>query len=211
MMWRAVGALSLFALTGCGAAWLGDETVDIAPTSIADAQLVPSVPEETVVVAPDVPSSTATEVQNVAIEAVGPADKGTFAVEPVAVADAALVPTPPTGAVDVAPSAPAGTTGLVPIVAASPAPVPARPAGNSDANLVAFALETSHPVGQSVYPRDAGSVDALACGGYRSPVAAQEAFLRAGGPDRDQLGLDPDGDGYACAWDPSPYREVAGG
>jgi hypothetical protein len=28
----------------------------------------------------------------------------------------------------------------------------------------------------------------------------------AGGPRRDPLGLDPDGDGFACAWDPTPFR-----
>ena len=35
---------------------------------------------------------------------------------------------------------------------------------------------------------------------------AQEEFLRTGGPERDKLGVDPDGDGFACAWDPRPFR-----
>ncbi len=39
-----------------------------------------------------------------------------------------------------------------------------------------------------------------------SPDQAQEAFLEAGGPERDRKGLDPDGDGFACAWDPRPFR-----
>ena len=33
-----------------------------------------------------------------------------------------------------------------------------------------------------------------------------KAFLEAGGPKRDRKGLDPDGDGFACAWDPRPFR-----
>ncbi len=32
----------------------------------------------------------------------------------------------------------------------------------------------------------------------------------AGGPERDQFGIDPDGDGYACRWDPSPFRKAVG-
>ena len=40
----------------------------------------------------------------------------------------------------------------------------------------------------------------------RAPTPAQQAFLEAGGPERDRKGLDPDGDGYACAWDPTPFR-----
>jgi hypothetical protein len=30
--------------------------------------------------------------------------------------------------------------------------------------------------------------------------------LSNGGPERDRLGLDPDGDGFACYWDPTPFR-----
>jgi hypothetical protein len=43
--------------------------------------------------------------------------------------------------------------------------------------------------------------------------AAQEAFLAAGGPERDRNNLDPDGDGFACWWDPEPFRRAmrAGG
>ena len=35
---------------------------------------------------------------------------------------------------------------------------------------------------------------------------AQKAFLSRGGPERDILLLDPDGDGFACKWDPRPFR-----
>ena len=46
------------------------------------------------------------------------------------------------------------------------------------------------------------------CGKYPSDDQAQIAFLDRGGPERDRLGLDPDGDGYACGWDPAPFRNA---
>jgi hypothetical protein len=47
------------------------------------------------------------------------------------------------------------------------------------------------------------------CAQFRSHDEAQEAFLAAGGPERDRLNIDPDGDGYACGWDPAPIRAAA--
>ena len=41
-----------------------------------------------------------------------------------------------------------------------------------------------------------------------NPFDAQRAFLAAGGPDQDRLGLDPDGDGFVCGWSPLPYRSL---
>ena len=38
------------------------------------------------------------------------------------------------------------------------------------------------------------------------PDQAQQDFLAKGGPERDRMGVDPDGDGFACAWDPRPFR-----
>jgi hypothetical protein len=32
--------------------------------------------------------------------------------------------------------------------------------------------------------------------------------LANGGPERDKEGLDPDGDGFACGWDPRPFRSA---
>lgn len=54
------------------------------------------------------------------------------------------------------------------------------------------------------YPR-AGVTSAQhlqACGRFYTDQAAQEAFIRAGGPEKDPAGLDPDGDGYACNYRP---------
>lgn len=86
--------------------------------------------------------------------------------------------------------------------------------GTDQPNIVAFALQTSHPVGTSVYARAGFNGAARAerkCRGYPSPDQAQIDFLARGGPKRDRLGLDPDGDGYACSWDPAPFRKAAQG
>ncbi len=75
-------------------------------------------------------------------------------------------------------------------------------------NIVEYALATTNAVGQQVYPRSGGNAARTQrnCASYGSPGLAQEAFLAAGGPERDRRGLDPDGDGFACSWDPTPFR-----
>lgn len=93
-----------------------------------------------------------------------------------------------------------------------PTALPAR-SGKEGPNIVNYALQTSHPVGQQMYKRftfGAGR-SVRNCSKYASPDLAQSAFLSKGGPAKDRLGLDPDGDGYACDWDPSPFRRVSGG
>lgn len=89
-----------------------------------------------------------------------------------------------------------------------PEALPNRPGGDSFDTIVRYALSTSHRVGQPVYPRSGGSAERAAreCGRYSGPNAAQQAFLAAGGPERDRRGLDPDGDGFVCGWDPAPFR-----
>lgn len=108
----------------------------------------------------------------------------------------------------------AETVAPAPAVAQAPAPAMiAAPAQASGNNIVAFALATSHPVGQKAYRRANPLGNAMvtrACGRYPSPGMAQEAFLTRGGPERDPMGLDPDGDGYACGWDPAPFRNIRG-
>ncbi|NNK78701.1 MAG: hypothetical protein HKP40_08320 [Litoreibacter sp.] len=92
-----------------------------------------------------------------------------------------------------------------------PTAVPRRPRGKVP-TPIEFALLTQHPVGQKQYRRSLfGASKAEAkCAGYRSGEQAQDAFLKAGGPERDKLGLDPDGDGYACDWNPGVYRGLGG-
>jgi hypothetical protein len=89
-----------------------------------------------------------------------------------------------------------------------PTDLPQRPA-DTGPNIVAYALATTHGVGQQQYQRSGfGSNPERACAKFASPDLAQQAFLERGGPDRDRLGVDPDGDGFACSWDPRPFRTV---
>lgn len=91
-------------------------------------------------------------------------------------------------------------------VVVQPGAVPER-AADTGPNIVQFALSTSHAPGTAVYTRrNAGRDPTAACARYGSPDLAQQAFLGAGGPDKDKLGIDPDGDGFACDWDPRPFR-----
>lgn len=94
-----------------------------------------------------------------------------------------------------------------------PTAVPTRAAGTGP-NIVEYALKTNNPIGTQIYTRSPLSTLARAernCGKYPSPDMAQLEFLGRGGPERDRLGLDPDGDGYACGWDPRPFRRASGG
>lgn len=81
-------------------------------------------------------------------------------------------------------------------------------------NIVEYALSSKQPVGTSVYRRlglNAASKFERNCAQYPSADQAQLDFLRRGGPEKDRLGLDPDGDGYACGWDPRPFRNAVRG
>ena len=82
--------------------------------------------------------------------------------------------------------------------------------GDTGPNIINYALTSSHPVGEKKYRRNPFSANRAAqkCAGYRTDDVAQEEFLGAGGPQRDRLGLDPDGDGYACNWNPATYRNL---
>lgn len=88
-----------------------------------------------------------------------------------------------------------------------PGALPQR-TGGSEPNIVQYALSTSHAKGTQMYKRGGIHLTGYgaACAKYPSPDLAQEAFLAAGGPERDRLNVDPDGDGFACAWDPTPFR-----
>jgi hypothetical protein len=71
--------------------------------------------------------------------------------------------------------------------------------GADGPNIVEFALSTTNGVGQPLYSRGlfAGpNRAARACARFPSDDLAQEAFLSEGGPERDRLGVDPDGDGF---------------
>ncbi|MHA6324173.1 hypothetical protein [Roseivivax sp. CAU 1753] len=93
-----------------------------------------------------------------------------------------------------------------------PGAVPQRQ-GNEGPNIVAYALQTTNAVGQPLYRRGtfaSKEKELRNCSRYASDDLAQEAFLAAGGPEKDREGLDADGDGFACRWNPSVFRSVRG-
>ena len=89
-----------------------------------------------------------------------------------------------------------------------PQALPTR-SGDGGPNIVDYALSTSHGLGQQVHTRSALTTQSRFqrnCAKYRTADEAQRDFLARGGPSRDRLGIDPDGDGFACGWNPTPYR-----
>jgi hypothetical protein len=92
-------------------------------------------------------------------------------------------------------------------VVVQPKDLPQRP-GDIGPNIVEFALATKHAPGVQMYKRSGLGIRDVnaACAKYASSDLAQQDFLAKGGPDRDRMGVDPDGDGFACSWDPRPFR-----
>ena len=92
-------------------------------------------------------------------------------------------------------------------VVIEPGALPTRP-GTNEPNIAEYAITTTNPVGVALYGRPSFYLVNVkaACLKYTSPDLAQEAFLAQGGPQSDRKGLDPDGDGFACDWDPRPFR-----
>ena len=90
-----------------------------------------------------------------------------------------------------------------------PTSLPRRP-GSNIPSIVEFAIKTTNPIGTQLYARPFASKTRFDwnCSKYSSQSAAQEAFLVWGGPKVDPKGIDPDGDGFACYWDPKPFRSV---
>jgi hypothetical protein len=87
----------------------------------------------------------------------------------------------------------------------------ALPTRGKTVNVAAFALQSKNKLGEKLYRRSnpIGSVmSKQACKRYRIADDAQAAFLTAGGPKKDPKNLDPDGDGFACSWDPDTYRKL---
>jgi hypothetical protein len=90
-------------------------------------------------------------------------------------------------------------------VVVQPKDLPVRP-GDTGPNIVEFALATTHAPGVQMYKRSGMSIRGAdaACAKFPSPDQAQQDFLAKGGPDRDRMGVDPDGR-FACR-DPRPGR-----
>lgn len=95
------------------------------------------------------------------------------------------------------------------LVIVEPEPVPQL---DVNANVARFARETDHPVGTKRYNRPAfrdRAQSASVCRRFDDPEQAQRQFLANGGPDTDRYNLDPDGDGFACDFDPEKYRRLS--
>jgi hypothetical protein len=93
------------------------------------------------------------------------------------------------------------------LVVVQPGPLPNRVDG---VNVALYAKQSTNALGQAIYPRSVGARVAGVgnCGRFRDPDAAQRAFLSGGGPERDRYGIDPDGDGFACSFNPAVYRAL---
>lgn len=109
----------------------------------------------------------------------------------------------------------AATTKTTGTAAKAPANMPVTTSGpypGSTPVLVRYAHQEQQNPGANVYKRTGGSVlDAgRTCSGYASSEIAQRAFIAGGGPILDPKGMDPDGDGFVCGWDPRPLRNSSG-
>ena len=92
----------------------------------------------------------------------------------------------------------------------APTALPERPA-NTGPNIVEYALSAPNVKGQEWYSRSLLSGDGRFrrnCADYPTADDAQRDFLARGGPERDRRGIDPDGDGFACGWDPAPFIQA---
>lgn len=92
-------------------------------------------------------------------------------------------------------------------IVVQPGALPVR-SGESGPNIAEYAIATNNPVGVPLFNRPSFYLVNVkaACSKFTSSDLAQQAFLAAGGPQTDRKGLDPDGDGFACDWDPRPFR-----
>jgi hypothetical protein len=93
----------------------------------------------------------------------------------------------------------------------APTALPER-TGEAVSPVVAYVLSAPNGLGEAIYDRRATKPETYqkACQRYATAEAAQAAFLKSGGPKRDGKKMDPDGDGYACDFDPTPFRQAAG-
>ena len=78
-------------------------------------------------------------------------------------------------------------------------------------NVAKFARDTKHKIGEKIFTRTIYSIynNWNECSKFKIKDDAQRKFLSNGGPYKDKFNLDPDGDGFACEWDPEIYRELS--
>lgn len=69
-------------------------------------------------------------------------------------------------------------------------------------------IDAQSGFGEQRYNRDRILFEDYDCSDFPSSAAAQRFFQSNGGPRADRYGLDRDGDGFACEWDPRQvYRQ----
>ena len=79
---------------------------------------------------------------------------------------------------------------------------------NSDINLARYARQASNLVGEKIYVRlSKRNKKSDPCFRFISDDDSQRFFLEKGGPVKDLWNLDPDGDGFACKWNPDSYKK----
>ncbi len=95
----------------------------------------------------------------------------------------------------------------------APSALPTRNGAATVSPAIEYAISTPNRLGQATYARGGLKLAShdRACARYANATEAQEAFLRSGGPERDGKNLDPDGDGFACTFDPTPFQAAKGG
>ena len=78
-------------------------------------------------------------------------------------------------------------------------------------NVAKFARDTKNKKGEKIYTRLSLNIydNWNECSKFKTKDDAQRKFLKEGGPYNDKFNLDPDGDGFACDWDPEIYRELS--
>ena len=78
----------------------------------------------------------------------------------------------------------------------------------NEINVAKFARDTIHKKGEKLFSRIGLNTynNWNQCSKFKTKDDAQRHFLKKGGPYSDKFNLDPDGDGFACDWDPEVYR-----
>ena len=78
-------------------------------------------------------------------------------------------------------------------------------------NVAKFARDTKNNKGEKIFTRLSFSIydNWNECSKFKTKDEAQRKFLKDGGPYNDRFNLDPDGDGFACDWDPEIYRKLS--
>ena len=79
---------------------------------------------------------------------------------------------------------------------------------SDEVNVAKYARDTIHKKGEKLFTRIGLNIynNWNQCSNFKTKDDAQRKFLKSGGPYSDKFNLDPDGDGFACDWDPEVYR-----